>query len=121
MAEDLAKLLRERMGEGARIEIALGWKGWLRAFLRRGAARHDQALVDLAAEERRALGFAIWCWDALAGYSWRVAHAPAGSLCRVRARFYSAVSWGTHEKAAEGFLQPRSEHLNQLARWLGVF
>lgn len=83
-------------------------------------AHSDAAFVDLCAESHSAFKFLRGSLTWLRKFGWSVAHSPSGTLSSRRASHYSAVSWGRHETADQGFIVPEREYARQLARWVGV-
>lgn len=119
LAQELMALIEANKRDGLHVELVEGMRAWMKSYFAGTFTRQQSALVDLTAESRGAWNFVFWVWDALSAFSWRVAHAPQGTLSKFRARFFTAVNWGAHEKTTEGFHVPPAEHAKQLARWLG--
>ncbi|MBI3554836.1 MAG: hypothetical protein HY074_01070 [Deltaproteobacteria bacterium] len=113
LAAELKFLIaKQRPQSQVRIVGTLG--EWVRT------ASADSALVDLAAETRKALAFSVWNLKALTAFKLRIAHAPRGKISRFRSRFYSLVNWGNHQTADQGFRVPDRFQAIQLGRWLGI-
>lgn len=122
LAEELQRLIASHAAPPPQVKITTGLSSWIRTIFKQAFTRKrsESAIVDLRAETRNAISFIDFALDALAVFGWRVAHSPNGTLSSFRAKLYSAVNWGRHEKTDLGFIMPRSEHVKGLARWLGI-